>query len=149
MNRTLYLLLGVAWLLLSGMFMGCSRAPVPSQAVNDSASDIWGTAWRLEYLSEDRAIGGVRATLEFPKISRASGDASCNQFSGAVEFAGETIKFGPIVSTKMARAGAIDAQEANYLKGLEEATTYRIEGTLLTMFSKEKDPLLRFERTRP
>lgn len=149
MTRTLYLLLGVSWLLLSGALLGCNRAPVPSPAVNDAAADIWGTAWRLEYLSEDRAIGGVRATLEFPKIGRASGDASCNQFSGAVEIAGETIKFGPLVSTKMACADAIATQETNYLKGLEEATTYRIEGTLLTMYSKEKDPLLRFMRTRP
>ena len=149
MTRTVYVLLGVSWLLLSGLLLGCNRAPVPSPAVNDTSADIWGTAWRLEYLAEDRAIGGVRATLEFPKIGRASGDGSCNQFAGAVEIAGETIKFGPLVSTKMACADAIGAQEANYLKGLEEATTYRIEGTLLTMYSKEKDPLLRFMRTRP
>ena len=149
MVRKQYLLLGVSWLVLSVVHAGCNRAPVPSQAVNDAASDIWGTKWRLDYLAEDRAIGTVEATLEFPEIGRAAGNGSCNRFGGAVEIAGETIKFGPIVSTKMACDDAVGTQETNYFKGLEEATTYSIQGTLLTIYSKEKDPLLRLTRTSP
>jgi heat shock protein HslJ len=108
---------------------------------------LHGTAWRLADLGGVAAIPGVEATLEFPEEGKASGRGSCNRFFGTVEISGESIRFGPLASTKMACIDdAANAQEKKYLEALQAAERIVFDGPALVIYSRGNDQPLRFSR---
>ena len=121
---------------------------VPAVSVGDQSAPngLLGTAWRLEDLGGERVIADAPATLQFPGAGRASGRGSCNRFSASVEISGNSIRFGPIVSTKMACAGAVNVQEGRYFKALGDATRFELTGSALLIYGKGMDKPLRFAR---
>jgi len=110
---------------------------------------IWGTAWLLEDLGGIGVVDRVHATLEFPETGKAVGNGSCNRFFGAVQISGGSITFAPLGSTRMACAEAVMTQEGRYLKALQGAERYAIDGSTLLIYAKGLDQPLRFTRTRP
>ena len=123
-------------------FAGCT-----SHAAPPSAPFLQGTTWRLQRLGGTAAIPGVEATLEFPEAGKVGGRASCNRFFGTVEISGESIRFGPLASTKMACIdAATSAQEKKYLEGLQAAERIEFDGPALVLYSRGNDQPLRFTR---
>jgi heat shock protein HslJ len=131
---------------------GCTTQAPASQKTSTptaapSAAGLHRTAWRLENLGGVAAIPGVEATLEFPEEGKASGRGSCNRFFGSVEISGESIKFGPLASTKMACIDdAATAQEKKYLEALQAAERFALDGPALLIYSGGYDQPLRFAR---
>ncbi len=137
--------------LLGLAFVGCTSPKTPvdaggAQAVSASPAALLGTSWRLEELGGVSAIPDVEATLEFPEQGKVAGKASCNRFFGTVEVPGESIKMGPLASTKMACIDATDAQEVKYLAALAAAERFESDGPALLIYSRGMEKPLRFSR---
>jgi heat shock protein HslJ len=113
----------------------------------DSSGVLRDTAWRLEDLGGAAVIEGAEATLEFPEEGKAAGRGSCNRFFAPVTVSGDSIRFGPVGSTRMACEEPIASQEAKYLKALEGAEHFVIEGDSLSIRSRELPAPLIFKRT--
>jgi putative lipoprotein len=111
---------------------------------------LWGTAWRLEDLAGAGVIDQSQATLEFPQGGKVAGNASCNRFFGSVQVSVDSIAFSGMGATRMAcLSEATMTQEAAYLKALESAERYTIDGSSLLIYSKGTARPLRFTRTSP
>lgn len=118
----------------------------PLQAAGPAAPPALAGAWRLEDLAGSGVIDDAVATLEFNQPGRVSGRGSCNQFSGPVTVTGSTISFGPLVSTRMACAEAVMSQETRYLKAVQDAERFALEGPYLLIYAKGTEKPLRFTR---
>jgi heat shock protein HslJ len=118
-----------------------------AQAGPAQTTGLTGSSWRLEDLAGTPAVAGVEATLEFVAGDRVSGNASCNRFNGTAKVSGSSITLGPLTSTRMAcTSEAANAQETAYLKALNDAERFVLEGVSLQIFSKGQTNSLRFAR---
>ena len=82
------------------------------------------TDWRAETINGAPVTISNPVTLSFNE-GNASGRGGCNQYSGAVEFDDSHIKFGTLISTKMACVGdGVMATESAYLGALQASQTY-------------------------
>ncbi|MGH7718283.1 MAG: YbaY family lipoprotein [Gemmatimonadaceae bacterium] len=116
----------------------------------DSASGgLVGTTWRLEDLGGTGVLDRVEATLAFPEVGKVAGSGSCNRFFGTVEISGESIRFGPLGSTRMACVEAVGIQEGKYLKALQDAARFTLDGSTLLIYSKGMEKPLRFVPKEP
>lgn len=120
--------------------------PSPGAESDGAGSELWGSAWVLEDLAGRGVVDSATATLEFPEPGRAAGNASCNQFSGPVRIAGDSIGFGPLVATRRGCAEPVNDQETRFLHALETAVTYRSDGSSLLIRSTGVDAPLRLVR---
>ena len=108
-----------------------------------------GTSWVLQDIGGAPVVAPGRATLSFDESGRASGDGSCNRFSGPATFTGDSLAFGPLISTKRACVEeALNAQETRYLAALETARRYVVTGDTLLIQVADGGPL-RFVRAAP
>jgi heat shock protein HslJ len=108
------------------------------------AFGLSGSEWLLEDLGGSRMLDQIQATLTFPEEGKVAGNGSCNRFFGAVEIHGESIKFGPLGSTRMACAAAAMNQETNYLKALQAAERFEWKDPYLLIYCKDFEKPLRF-----
>ena len=108
-----------------------------------------GTSWILVEIAAAPVVERGRATLEFAESGRASGNGSCNRFSGVATMAGDSLSFGPLMSTKMACVeAALTAQETRYLAVLGAALRYAVSGDTLRIYTTRGEEL-RFVRAGP
>lgn len=110
---------------------------------------LWNTAWRLEDLGGIGVIDNAEVTLEFPEKGKAAGHGTCNRYFATVAVTGDAIRFSEIGATRMACPEALANQEANYLKALESAESFVIEGTSLAIQSRDLPAPLLFARATP
>jgi heat shock protein HslJ len=108
-----------------------------------------GTAWRLENLEGAPLVAGSEVTLEFTGPGKVGGRASCNRYFGSVATRGEVITFSALGSTMMACDKALMDQEQRYLRALEGAVRYTVEGAVLQVHQNDRTLPLRFTRTSP
>ena len=107
---------------------------------------LWNTAWRLEDVGGIGAIDNGEVTLEFPEEGKATGHGTCNRYVATVVVTGDVIHFNGIEATRMACPEALANQEANYLKALESAESFVIEGTSLAITTRDLPTPLLFSR---
>jgi heat shock protein HslJ len=125
---------------------GCkSLEPLPKDTPEGL---LGGSSWQLQQLGAQGAIAGSRPTLVFVPAGKVSGTGSCNQFSGTVKIDGKSITFGPLATTRMVCAGALNAQEATYLKALQEAQWFTVAGNTLTIYTKAMEQPLVYFRSK-
>jgi len=103
-----------------------------------------GSAWRLEDLAGTGTPERVEATLEFPEVGRVAGLASCNRFFGYFETSGASLTIARLGATKKLCPPSLMDQETKYLRALEGAERFAIQGTTLTVYSQGLDKPLRF-----
>ncbi len=65
--------------------------------------------------------------------SRVVGSTGCNRLSGAMQVTANTLKFGPLMTTKMACTTGTSI-ESDFLRALETADAYKLDGLTLTLF---------------
>jgi len=84
-----------------------------------------------KWLAEDIDGGGVidrlQTTLEIRDDGIVTGMGGCNRYAGSVTVSGNTIKFLPMASTRMACSAAAMRQEAKFHSTLEKVRTWRID----------------------
>jgi putative lipoprotein len=114
--------------------------------LSQAAPTLVGSAWRLEDLAGTGVVDRAESTLEFPEAGRVGGQGGCNRFFGYFETSGASLTIARLGATKKMCPPALMDQEARYLRALEGAERYAIEGTTLRVFSKGLDKPLRFVR---
>jgi len=130
-----------------GAVGGCTSTT--QTTTNDPQGLLAGTGWQLQMLGASRALAAAQPTVEFARPDKVSGSGSCNRFNGSVTVAGKSITFGPLASTRMACAEAVNQQESLFFKALAQAEWFTIGGTALTIYTKAIDEPLVFVRTDP
>lgn len=84
------------------------------------------TEWTLVEMDGLRALARpVRLTISGDRIS---GMAGCNRFFGAYRASGDTVRIGPIASTRMACPPALMAQEVIVIRMLESIDRFEDRG---------------------
>ncbi len=141
MRRLLVGCTRVAWMAAGLALGGCMGAQ--STRAGSVAEGLAGTAWRLEELSGQPAVGlpgGGVPTLTFAAGEpRASGNGGCNQFAGPFTENGTSLRFGPLASTRRAcLSDAANSQEAAYLRALESTTRFLVSGDVLVLYAGDQ-----------
>lgn len=121
---------------------GCAAtkpAPQPSVVGLWSAQDIAGAP----------LVADSRITLSLYSDGKAVGRAGCNNYSGTYKRVGDTLSFGPVISTKMACAPEVMSQEQTYLGILTASPRYERlpDGTLAV--TAEDGQRIVFRRDEP
>jgi heat shock protein HslJ len=98
-----------------------------------SANTLPGSKWELVTLNAAAPVQGTTLTLFFGSDDKAGSDAGCNNYSGTYKVNGSSLTFGPMVSTMMACAPAINTQEQAYLKALGDTKSYEATADRLTL----------------
>ncbi len=117
-------------------------------------NELTGTAWKLTTLvSAGTATSAIvnegigrEAGLQFLPESRVAGSGGCNAIGAGFTLDGNTISFGPVMSTMMACAEDVMQQEFAFTQALEQIETFTIEGDTLTLSSADQQTQLIFER---
>jgi len=107
-----------------------------------AATPLAGTTWICSAVNN--GAGGVvtigadsRIDAVFDDDERVSGFSGVNRYHGPYEVDGESIKIGPLASTRMAGPAELMEQERQYLEALEKATRYGIVDGALTLYGGE------------
>jgi len=115
-------------------------SPVPTISPPDPGTILTETDWVLVGLG-DRAnpagAGGRPVTLRIETGANAiaAGFAGCNQYTGPYSIRGDSISFGPSVSTRMACNEGMDV-EYGYLATLPQVVRYSVADSTLTFFGE-------------
>ena len=75
-----------------------------------------------------------------PSEGRATGNTTCNRFSGPYSLSGDSLGFGALISTKMACVdSALNAQEVAFLGALQTTRRWRMAGDTLVLAGESGD----------
>lgn len=107
-------------------------APAPDGSGGAGATELPGTSWVIKNLPGTQ-IGTAVPTIAFGTDGTVSGSAGCNTFNGSYTADGSSISFGPLATTKMACPQVDTAVETVFLEGLAGATSWSIDGQVLTL----------------
>lgn len=110
-----------------------SATPATTQS---AAPAIVERDWALVTLGGSAAplgSGGKPATIRLDSASaRAAGFAGCNRYSAQYTMVGDSLHFGPAISTKMACAEG-DSLERAYLSIIPDVTSYQATDSTMTL----------------
>lgn len=117
-----------AVVLVLALAAGCAS----KQSAEPPAPSIVGL-WQAQEVAGTAVPADTRVTLSMYGDGRAVGRAGCNNYTTKYQRTGETISFGPAISTKMACAPDLMTLEQHYLDTLSAATRVerRPDGTLV------------------
>jgi heat shock protein HslJ len=122
------------------------KPPASEQPPVAATAALENREWALVALGEVAAplgAGGRPATIRFdPTTGRAAGFAGCNRYSAGYTVAGDSLAFGPAISTKMACADG-DELERGYLAMLPAIRSHALSDSTLTLNGSD-GPLARF-----
>ncbi len=113
-----------------------------------AAHELEGSRWLLEDIRNTGVIDRAQSTLRFDGDGRVSGSGGCNRMGGGVTLEGNSVQFGPLMSTRMACVEALMDQEQRYLATLADVRSYLLEheGAVLHLLAEDGTKLLRFSR---
>ena len=94
---------------------------------NQPTPGLPGSAWQVTTFAGQNPLADHPITFEFDTEGNIAGDASCNRFGGACTIEGNTIKVGPLRSTRRACEPEIMQQEHKFLAFLGSVTTWKID----------------------
>ena len=138
-NRTIRVGLTVLVLCAFALSSGCNAST--------KQPDLNGTAWQLTSWAEPKPIpASVTITAEFAD-DRVSGSAGINRYNAGVAAGSDgSFSIDQPVTTKMAGAGDATVAEMAYLKRLQAATSYGVDGDTLVINDADGQPSLTFTR---
>jgi heat shock protein HslJ len=133
--------LSVASILFTTMFgaiitVGCDSQPVWMKQEVEARTDpksLGGGKWVLVSMNSNGAIPGANLSLEFGANNAVSGFSGVNRFSGTCTTSTGQLKFGALVSTKMAGSPELMKTEQAYLAALASVRNFSLEGGLLRL----------------
>lgn len=147
--RTRLALVGIT-LALSGCAKQQKAETPQAQPSAQAQRSIENRDWDLVAVGEkDHPLGngGRPATLRFDtQTQRAGGNAGCNRYNATYRLSGDSLSFGPAISTKMACEAGMDLEVA-WLSALEKVATYSVTDSTLTLLGAD-GPVARLEAHR-
>jgi putative lipoprotein len=122
--------------------------PANAPASRPATATITDRDWHLVAIGEQPApmgAGDRPITLRLESSgTRAVGFAGCNRYSGPFTLAGDSLRFGPAISTKMS-CGDADQVEQGFLAMLPLVVSYEATDTSLVL-NGPGGPLARFRQ---
>jgi heat shock protein HslJ len=106
---------------------------------------LTGNVWVLTTLLGKAPLQGTELTSAFTAAGSVSGSAGCNHFGAKYTSSVRTLRISSIISTQMACAAKIMAQESDFLKALASARTFAVSGATLTLRSAAGRALLTYK----
>lgn len=126
-------------LLLAAAAATAATAACAPARVATSTTPLDGSNWRLARLGGTPAVSGTdserAAQIRFhPDSGRVYGSGGCNRISGPYTVSGDSLRLGPMISTRMACIDEqANRQEVAFLAALDSTRRYRISGDTLTL----------------
>ena len=124
-----------------------AQVDMESEAV--ASTELENTFWVLADLNGAEALsvdeGGQPATLQYdPATGKIAGTTGCNQYfaDAQVDLETGTISVGAIGMTRMACRGPVADQEMAFVRVLEKAVSFKIEGDRLTLLAEDGEALV-------
>jgi heat shock protein HslJ len=102
------------------------------------AASLFGRTWTVTDLLTPSSASAIPAGVRTPKLEVAEDgtvhlDTGCNRGNTTVEAQGDTLTFGPVMTTKMACEKDAAAVEQAVLQALDGTVTVTIEGDTATL----------------
>jgi heat shock protein HslJ len=107
-------------------------------------TDLSGGEWRPSEMSAAELPAQARMFVEFTPGGQITGSGGCNRFFGGYAIEGNTIKIGPIASTRKGCPG-ITPVEMRFFAALESATTFERDGDKLVLYDASGEPIVWFD----
>jgi heat shock protein HslJ len=132
------------------LLAACAGTPEPDDA-GLNVERLAGREWELVALGDRTDVlgaGGRRPTIQFTAGEpRAGGFGGCNQWSAPYQASGDSLTFGPAVSTKMACSEGMDVETA-FFGMLANVRRFAAADSTLTLLATDA-PLARFRPAMP
>jgi heat shock protein HslJ len=117
---------GLAWAAAATLGLsGCHGGGAPTTP----RLALKGTTWQLVRVNGQGATalrGGEPATVQFSTDGSATGFAGCNRFRGPYTTQADSLRFGPLLMTRMACASGSEL-EARYVAALEATRRFAFD----------------------
>jgi heat shock protein HslJ len=126
------LIVGLLALLLLAACAGGSPATIMGQ---------WELVSHGSASSQTPAAPDVETSIEFLD-GQLSGNVGCNGFGGEYEVDGDTLKFGPVMSTMMFCEGPVGEQEMATIAVFQESAKFVLDGDTLTITSADGNSVI-------
>lgn len=104
-------------------------------------------AWLAEDIGGRGVIDNARTMIELRASGEAFGSGGCNRISGRADVKGAALRFGPMISTRMACAPALMDQERKFLDALAATRGFRFERDKLALLDEAGGRLALLART--
>lgn len=135
------------------VLLGSTALASAGQPSAQAAPDLEGSRWILASYVDAAgetvaALPDREPTVEFGS-GRVSGSAGCNTYAASFETGDGKLTTGRALSTMMACEPSIMAQERAFLKNLQAAASYKLDGDQLTITDAQGQTLLAFRAERP
>jgi heat shock protein HslJ len=114
---------------------------------NPSSVTLPGSAWQVTAFAGQTPLEDHPITFEFDTEGNIAGDGSCNRFGGACTIEGDTIKIGPLRSTRRACEAEIMQQEHKFLALLASVTAWKIDPDGILVLTGEDGEIRAQKRT--
>lgn len=122
--------------LISSMLVAVLLGWAIAQAPASAGAGIADVEWRLSSIGGEPVLPPNRARPSL-RIEGGGvvGNGSCNRYSGPVTLSGDGgIRFGALISTRMACADPVGSQEQRFFDALSQARYYLVVGQELRLF---------------
>ena len=103
------------------------------------------TAWRPSHIGEMTLADDVELFVQFETDGEVAGFAGCNRFFGSYELTENTIKIGPLGTTRMACPPDVTAFEFSFIEALQAAATVARADTRIALRSDKGPTTVRFD----
>lgn len=116
-----------------GTAAACGGNPGP---VGPLPVGLTGVSWRLVTLGNTSPVfntGGPDLTLRITDNRTTNGYSGCNRFHGSYMLNGDTLRFGPLISTKVACPGSLTLEQ-RYLAALNATNRYQLNSDSLVLY---------------
>ena len=139
--------------LVAQQFMLLSADGTTLATFNAQSRDLSGTSWVVTGYNNGKqavisVVNGSELTANFGADRKLSGSAGCNNFTSTYEIKDKSVKIGPTATTRKMCASpeGVMEQETQFLKALETAATFSLDGSRLEMRSADGALTVTFER---
>lgn len=88
------------------------------------------------------AAPDVDTSIEFGSDGQMNGNVGCNGFGGEYTMDGDTITFGPVMSTMMFCEGLVGEQEIGAITVFQESAKFVLDGDRLTITSADGNSMI-------
>ena len=118
----------------------------PLRFEREARPQLEGVKWEVTGFNNGRQAVvspkvGTRLTLMF-QHGQVSGDSGCNRFHGSFEVEGSALTIQSLATTRKACEDAVMAQEQEFLRALESATTWDIVRGMLDVHRADGERVL-------
>jgi heat shock protein HslJ len=122
-------------ILTAGLFVVLALSACAGGSDSPSLEGQWRLVSYGSASAQIPAAPDVETSIEF-KDGQMSGNVGCNGFGGEYTVDGDTITFGPIMSTMMF-CEAVAVQESSTLAVFQETASFVLDGDTLTIKSTD------------